>query len=122
MAIVCANVEHIRRRLCDSPAGDDTVLQELLNTARGGGEVAGPVNVLHSVLQALGDLQGLSTYTIRRRTGDRDVHPAGTDRERPSEPVYLCPATRCARSWWPQGPVPVPHCAISGEALRRDQL
>lgn len=125
LAIVCANVEDIRRRLRGYPAGDDTVLEEVLTAALGEGEMAGPVGELHAVLQALGDAQGLYAYSDNGRTADRgvhSVHPAGVDHECPAEPVYLCPAGRCARFWWPQGPVPVPHCAISGDTLRRDRL
>jgi hypothetical protein len=36
--------------------------------------------------------------------------------------VYLCPAGRCSRLWWPQAAVPVPHCEISGQSLRRVRL
>ncbi|MDX3113314.1 hypothetical protein [Streptomyces scabiei] len=123
LAIVCERADDIRRRLRDSPARDDAVLEELLTAAREGGETAGPVDVLHGVLRALGDYQGLYTYSgDGMRAGDRGVHLAGADREHASEPVYLCPAARCTRSWWPQGPVPVPRCAISGDALRRDRL
>lgn len=122
LAAVCSGVEDIRRRLRGHPAGDDTVLEEVLTAARSGGEMAGPVDALHLVLQALGDVQGLYAYSNSGRTADRGVHPAGVDHECPAEPVYLCPAGRCARFWWPQGPVPVPRCAISGDALRRDRL
>ncbi|MFD4604364.1 hypothetical protein ACFWPQ_40905 [Streptomyces sp. NPDC058464] len=122
LALVCSNVEAIRGRLRNAPAGDDTLLEEVLTAARGGGEIAGPVDVLHAVLQALGDAQGLYAYSPQRRPPDRGVHPAGTDRKRPAEPVYVCPDTRCARFWWPDGPAPVPRCAISGDALRRNRL
>ncbi|MFF7174776.1 hypothetical protein [Streptomyces pseudovenezuelae] len=122
LAAVCSSVEKIRGRLLNSPAGNDDILEEVLIAARSDGEIAGPVDVLHAVLQALGDAQGLYSYSDNGRTVDRGVHPAGIDRERPAEAVYLCPAARCARFWWPQGPVPVARCAISGEALRWDRL
>ncbi len=119
LAAVCSSVEEIRKRLHNSPAGNDGILEEVLIAARRDGEIAGPVDVLHAVLQGLGDARGLHAYI---RTADRGVHPAGADRESTSEPVYLCPAAQCARFWWSQGPVPVPRCAISGGALRRDRL
>ncbi|MFD7003806.1 hypothetical protein ACFWA5_48135 [Streptomyces mirabilis] len=119
LAIVCVNAEDIRRRLCNGPTGNAALLEEVLTAARGGRETSGPVDVLHAVLQALGDARGLYAY---RRTAGRGVHPPGADRECPDEPVYLCPAARCARFWWPEGPVLVPRCAISGDALRRDRL
>lgn len=122
LAIVCAKVDDIRSRLCSVPIGNDTALEELLTAARGGGEIAAPMDVLHAVLQALGDTQGIYGYSDNGYTSDRGVHPAGVDRQRPAEPVYLCPAGRCTRYWWPQGPVPVPHCVISGDPLRRDRL
>ncbi len=122
LTFVCSGVEDIRRRLCNHPAGDDTVLEDVLTAVRDGGEMAGPVDTLHRVLQALGDAQGLYAYSDNGHTADRGVHPAGADRERPAEPVYLCPAGRCARFWWPQGPAPVPRCEINGDALRRDRL
>lgn len=123
LAIVCANVEKIRKRLRESRAGSDAVLEELLSAARGGGDVEGAVNVLHAVLQALGDAQGLYAYSENRRpTGRSGVHAAGVHHNHLSEPVFLCPAHRCSRYWWPQGPAPVPRCEISGDALRRDWL
>ncbi|OEJ21653.1 hypothetical protein AS594_39750 [Streptomyces agglomeratus] len=121
LAIVCAKAENIRQRLC-SLAGSDTLLEELLAAARSGGEIAEPVDVLHAVLQGFGDAQGLYAYSDSGRTGDRSVRAGGTNRECSPELVYLCPAARCTRSWWPQGPVPVPRCAISGDTLRRDRL
>ncbi|MFF3453112.1 hypothetical protein ACFYXH_02060 [Streptomyces sp. NPDC002730] len=122
LAVVCANAEAIRARLCGGPTGDDAVLEEVLSAARGGGETDRALDVLHAVLQALGDAQGLHAYSKNGRTADRGVYAAGVDRDGLGEPVFLCPSQRCARYWWPQGPVPAPRCAISGDALRRERL
>jgi hypothetical protein len=122
LAIVCANVEKIRRRLRDGPTGDDAVLEGLLTAARGDGGTTRAVDVLHAVLQSLGDAQGLYAFSEHGRTADRGVRAVGVDRDASAEPVYLCPGRRCARYWWPQGPVPIPRCAISGDPLCRDEL
>ena len=122
LAIVCAWEQRIGGRLRSSPLGSDVLVQEVLEAAREGGEVADRVDVLHGVLQALGDQQGLYAYGDHRYTSDRGVHAVGVDRGRPAEPVYFCPTARCTRLWWPQGPVPVPRCTVSGDALCRGRL
>ncbi|MEU3091618.1 hypothetical protein ACWCQ0_31495 [Streptomyces massasporeus] len=118
LAAACADVEDIRRRLRESPAGSDALLEEVLTAARNGGEISGPCDVLHGVLQALGT-RGLTGST---RSGCPDVHPAGVTRDSSTEPVYLCPIARCQRYWLPEGPAPVPRCAVTDGALRRGRL
>lgn len=120
LAIVCANAEGISARLRNSRAGSDTIVQDLLTAARRGDDVSDAVDVLHAVLQALGDVQGLYAYGDNGRTADRGVRAVGIDRECSPEPIYLCPTARCTRYWWPQGPAPVPHCAVSDATLRRE--
>ncbi|WP_159064226.1 hypothetical protein [Streptomyces canus] len=123
VAIVCANMIDIRRCLSSGPTGD-AVLDDLVATARSGGDVTAAVNTLHEVLQAVtSDVKGLHAYGDNGRT-DRGPHggPVSAPGLRPGEPVFLCPANRCTRHWWPQGPVPVPRCAISGQVLRQDWL
>ncbi|MER6346480.1 hypothetical protein ACWC10_37145 [Streptomyces sp. NPDC001595] len=124
---MCAHAEDIRRRLRAGPPGSDSLLDDVLNASRGGdgdgGSVARAVNVLHSVLQALGDSQGLYSYVDHERSADRDFRAAGVDPYAGAgETVYLCPALRCTRRWWPQGAMPVPTCTISADVLRRDRL
>ncbi|MFI8192090.1 hypothetical protein ACIF8T_25455 [Streptomyces sp. NPDC085946] len=120
LAVVCAHLAQIRRDVREGPGGDETPVDLLLATARDGGDVAGPLAVLHAVLQAGGDPQGLDGYT-GTGAATRGVRPAGIS-DRPAETVYLCPAGRCARHWWPRATAAVPHCAISGAALRRERL
>ncbi|WP_371551399.1 hypothetical protein OG266_38445 [Streptomyces sp. NBC_00554] len=116
MAYVCTHIEEIRSDLRSRVSGDDTSLEELLAAARADGDVAGPLDGLHAILQAANeDARGLYGCV-------RGISPLGIDRARPGETVYLCPADRCVRYWWPGTPGPVPRCEISGEALRRDRL
>ncbi|WP_331769521.1 hypothetical protein OG948_37825 (plasmid) [Embleya sp. NBC_00888] len=123
LAIVCSRAEEIRTRLRNSPVGGDAALEELLTAARGGGRTADRLDVLHAILQALGDARGLYAYGDDGRVENRDVHAAGLGRvESATDLVYLCPDSRCTRSWWPQGSAPVPHCVVSGSTLRRDRL
>jgi hypothetical protein len=96
-------------------------VEQVLTAIRGGGDISGPLAVLHAVLQADGDPQGLDGYTGTRGS-IRGVQPVGIDRDCTAERVYLCPAGLCARYWWPQGPTAVPRCAVSGTALRQDRL
>ena len=128
LAIVCTNVEEIRSDLRNGAAGDDAVLEGVLAAVRANAQVDEPLEALHTALQADGDAQGLYGYASNG-TAVRSLRPAGISGDLPGgggtyggEVTYLCPSNLCARYWWPQGPTPVPHCAISGTALRRDRL
>ncbi|MEV5349728.1 hypothetical protein ACIG54_37320 [Streptomyces achromogenes] len=120
LAAVCAHLEEIRADLRSGPGGDEGPVERVLAAARDGGDVAGTLAVLHAVLQAGGDPQGLHGYADHPRAV-RGLRPAGISTTR-TEPVYVCPAGRCARYWWPQPAVPVPHCEISSTLLRRERL
>ena len=120
LAAVCAHLKEIRADLRGGPGGDEGPVERVLAAARDGGDVAGTLAVLHAVLQADGDPLGLDGYTDH--TGaTRGLRPAGISTTR-AEPVYLCPAGRCARYWLPLTTVPVPHCTISNSMLRRERL
>ncbi|MEO3749415.1 hypothetical protein [Streptomyces sp. B6B3] len=121
LAVVCAYLGEIRRDLLQGPGGDEVPMEQVLTAAQSGGNLAGPLAVLHAVLQAGGDPLGLDGYSDNGQ-GLRSLRPVGISDDRPGERVYLCPTSRCARYWWPQATVDVPHCAISGTALRRDRL
>ncbi|MFD4231398.1 hypothetical protein [Streptomyces sp. NPDC058545] len=120
LAAVCAHLKEIRGDLRSGPGGDEGPVERVLAAARNGGDVAGTLAVLHAVLQAGGDPQGLHGYTDQAGA-IRGLRLAGINTTR-AEPVYLCPAGRCARYWWPLPAVPVPHCAISNTLLRRERL
>ncbi|MFD3993318.1 hypothetical protein [Streptomyces sp. NPDC058583] len=120
LAAVCAHLEEIRADLRSGPSGEDDLLERVLAAARDGGDVAGTISVLHAVLQAGGDPMGLDGYTDSAGA-TRGLRPAGISSAR-TELVYLCPAGRCARYWWPQATAPVPHCAINGSILRQERL
>ncbi|MEU9078760.1 hypothetical protein ACFYUY_38520 [Kitasatospora sp. NPDC004745] len=125
LGIVCAREQELGARLRAGPLRSDALVRDLLEAVRQGEDVADRVDALHNVLVAVGVPQGLYAYDEHGRTGDRGVHVAGADRGRSAEPVYLCPlgpAARCGRFWWQQGPVPVPRCAVSGDALCRERL
>ncbi|QXE38142.1 hypothetical protein KQY30_31850 [Streptomyces sp. GMY02] len=120
LAAVCAHLEEIRADLRDGPGGEHGPVERVLAAAHGGGDVVAPLAVLHAVLQAGGDPQGLDGYTDHAGA-IRGLRPAGISTTR-AEQVYLCPAGRCARYWWPKAAAPVPHCAISNSTLRRERL
>ncbi len=121
MAIVCAQEQEIGRRLRAGQLGSDDLLRELIRAARAGEDVGDRLDTLHTVLEAVGVVRGLKAFDQHGTTGDRGVHAVGIDRGLPSDPVYLCPEARCTRFWRPQGPAPVPRCAVSGDALHRER-
>ncbi|MFJ4526201.1 hypothetical protein ACIP4Y_35685 [Streptomyces sp. NPDC088810] len=118
LAAVCAHLEEIRRHLREGP-GEGPV-ERLLDAARDGQDFAGPLMLLHAVLQAGGDPQGLDGYADTG-SATRGVRSVGISVQ-PGERVYLCPDGRCARYWWPQSTGEVPRCAISGNALQPERL
>ncbi|MFF3137677.1 hypothetical protein [Streptomyces mirabilis] len=120
LAVACAYLDEIRRDLRQE-LGEDQALEQVLAAARDGGDLAGPLTALHAVLQAAnGDPLGLDGYA-GTGSGTRGLQPVGIS-DRPGERVYLCPAGRCARYWWPQATTSVPHCHISDADLRRERL
>lgn len=120
LAVVCAHLEEIREDLRRGHSGGEDLVDEVLVTARAGGDITDRLAVLHAVLQAGGDAHGLDGYGDSG-PGTRGLRPVGIS-DRPGEQLYLCPGSRCARYWWPQPATDVPHCAVSGTALRRERL
>lgn len=124
LAIVCAKTEQIRTDLLDGAVGSDGPLEEVLTAVREGkgrDDLTALLDALHAVLQADGDAQGLHGYDDTGMRA-RSVHALGVPRALPGDVVYLCPAHRCARHWWSQGPAPVPRCSLSGAPLRRARM
>jgi hypothetical protein len=122
LAGACGFEADIRRRLCAGPVGDATVLENVLTAARGGGDLTGPLETLHAVLQAIGDPDGLDRYTGPSGVGDRGVHAAGVDRGTPNGTVWLCPTRTCLRFTWPSGAAQAPRCAVTGADLLSSEL
>ncbi|MER5907853.1 hypothetical protein ABT150_48935 [Streptomyces mirabilis] len=122
LAAMCGHLDEIRRDLRSVPGGDDGPVERVLAAVRDGADVAGALDGLHAVLQAGGDPWGLDGYADDG-SGLRGIWPDGIARPSPGEHVYLCPADRCTRSWWPRRATePVPECGMSGAALRRKRL
>jgi hypothetical protein len=121
LAVVCAHVDEIRADLLGGLHADDTPLERVLAAARTGEDLTGPLDALHRALQSDGDPLGLHGYEAGT-AGLRALQAIGISATDPGETVYLCPDGRCVRYWWRTGDAPVPGCAISGDALRRDRL
>ncbi|MFE3152822.1 hypothetical protein ACFXJ6_40320 [Streptomyces sp. NPDC059218] len=122
LAAVCEQLDDIRRDLRSGPGGDDGPVERVLAAARAGADVADALDGLHAVLQAGGDPWGLDGYADDG-PGLRGIWPEGITRPSPGEHVYLCPADRCTRFWWPRRATePVPECRMSGATLRRKRL
>ncbi|WP_159050288.1 hypothetical protein [Streptomyces cellostaticus] len=121
LAYVCAKLEQIREDLRAGAGGDEAPLDHLLAAIRDSRDLAGPLERLHARLQADGDAMGIYG-NIRKGAVGRGLPLAGVDSSSPPEVVYLCPAARCSRYWWPQVATSVPPCTISGQKLRRGRL
>lgn len=125
LAVVCAHAEEIRDDLRSGTPGGDALLGRLLAAMRTG-DRTDALETLHSALRAAGDPLGLDGYADDVPAGSRSFRPAGVDSSpaggHHGEIAYLCPLGTCARYWFPQGPAPVPQCAVGGRAMRRDRL
>ncbi|MGW6308766.1 hypothetical protein ACWFRQ_21510 [Streptomyces niveus] len=131
IATVCTQLEAIRGELHETRNGDDGPLEAVLaearsRGARNGRDLVAALDQLHAALQAGGDALGLRGYS-EQGAGSRGLRPAGIDGDlagggRGGEITYVCPGDRCTRYWWPQGPAPVPRCAVSDTSLRRERL
>ncbi|CAL9647202.1 hypothetical protein [Streptomyces albus] len=126
LGIACAHADEIRRDLRGSPAGDETLLDAVLEAVRAGRRVEEPLEALQAALRAAGDARGLAGYTDDE-DGLRSLRPPGISEgfagdEAATEVLYGCPGNGCARYWWPDGPAPVPRCEVSNVALRRNRL
>ncbi|MGP8298139.1 hypothetical protein ACTPOK_09345 [Streptomyces inhibens] len=126
LAVTCAYLDEIRRDLRQE-LGEEQALEQVLAAVRDGADLAVPLAALHAVLQAAnGDPLGLDGYAgtgsgtrVLQPVGISGLEPVGI---RPGERVYVCPAGRCARYWWPQATASVPHCHISDAHLRGERL
>ncbi|MGW4994214.1 hypothetical protein ACWEQ3_42430 [Streptomyces mirabilis] len=114
LAYVCAHLDELRDDLRSDPEGGDGPLDRLLAAVRGDGDVDASLAELHAVMQAGGDALGVYGAT-------RGLRPVGLGRD-PTETVYVCPAGRCSRYWWPQAATTVPRCEMGGGTLRRVRL
>lgn len=121
LAAVCAHAEEIRADLLDGSGGGEAPLDDVLAAMAAGDDLAAPLEALHAVLQASGDALGLLGYSDHVAT-TRGLRPTGVGEAELVETVYLCPAGRCTRYWFPVGSAPVPHCRLDGVPLRADRL
>jgi hypothetical protein len=117
IAYVCNNLVDIRA--CLESVSDPAVLDRLLEAVRSGEDAAGPMDDLNAVLQAAGDELGVYGYT---RGAGTEMSLPGIGPPRPVEVVYLCPANRCSRYWWPDSSAAVPVCALEGQPLCAERL
>jgi hypothetical protein len=119
IAYVCENVAHIRATLNHGPADGLRQLDELLAALHGGADPVDPLEAVHRALRRAQDAVGVFAR-------NRDVSMttlAGTHRDRPREPVLLCPRPGhpCSRYAWPDRGV-TPVCAVTGGRLRHATL
>lgn len=121
IAYVCENIGPIRATLAGGPADGPRRFDELLAALRDG---ADPVDLLEAVHHALRQAQDALGVFGRNRDGAKSMTTlAGIERDRPHEPVLLCPRADhpCARHVWPdRGATPV--CAVTDTPLRRAML
>ncbi|MEU1483091.1 hypothetical protein [Streptomyces sp. NPDC005752] len=127
LAVVCAHLEDIRSDLL-ADSGDDSTLHAVLGAVGRDEEVSPALEALHTALRAGGDALGLRGYADDGNV-TRGLRPVGIGGGASGggdalggEVTYVCPARRCARFWWPQGPAEVPDCVITGAPLRRERL
>ncbi|MFD5315896.1 hypothetical protein [Streptomyces sp. NPDC127098] len=121
LAAVCAHADEIRAALLARPGHGAGPLDDVLAAMDAGAGLAGPLDVLHAVLQASGDALGLLAYSDHDAT-TRGLQPTGISETELAETVYLCPTDRCTRYWFPIGSAPVPGCRFDGAPLRADHL
>ena len=113
IAFICANTGQIRATLARDPVPLDVLLAAL----RDGGDPAEPLETVHRALRRAQDALG-----VFGRTRDGSAL-AGISRDRPREPVLLCPRADhpCTRFAWPDRSEPA-VCAVTGTPLRRTTL
>ena len=119
IAYVCENLAAIRTTLNRGPADGPRQFDELLAALSSGED---PVDLLEMVHRALRRAQDAVGVFGRNRDGSMTTL-AGIHRDRPREPVLLCPRAShpCARFAWPdRGDRPL--CAVTGTPLRRATL
>ncbi|MFD2415704.1 hypothetical protein [Amycolatopsis pigmentata] len=119
VAYVCEHVDSLRTTLTSGPADGPRRLDELLTALRDEADPADHLEAVHRALRRARDALG-----VFGRNRDAPMATlAGVERDRPHEPVLLCPrASRpCARFAWPgRGEAPV--CVVTGAHLRRTTL
>ncbi|TDC25965.1 hypothetical protein E1265_05555 [Streptomyces sp. 8K308] len=123
LAAVCGHAKEIRADLLHGSGGGAAPLDDVLAAMAAGDDLAAPLEALHAVLRASGDALGLLGYSDHVAT-TRGLEPAGIVGVEDGlvETVYLCPAGRCTRYWFPVGSAPVPHCRFDDVPLRGERL
>ncbi|KAA9158557.1 hypothetical protein FPZ12_022205 [Amycolatopsis acidicola] len=119
VAYVCEHGDSLRATLAGGPAEGLRQLDELLAALRAGADPAEHLEAVHRALRRAQDALG-----VFGRTRDASmITLAGIERDRPHEPVLLCPRAShpCARFAWPGRGEP-PVCEVTGAHLRRATL
>ncbi|MEV4313056.1 hypothetical protein [Actinocrispum sp. NPDC049592] len=111
---VCEHVADIQELLAE--LGDTSPVERVLAAVRAGEDVTEPLDRLHKILQANGDVLG-----VYGDPGRSALRPAGVARPAPVEVVFLCPHRRCTRYRWP-GAGGTPVCGIDGTPMARERL
>lgn len=125
IAQVCRDLDAMRAALHD--VGEAACLDRLVEVVRSGGDASGPLQRIDELLGEDDDV--LDLFTGRRGAspirgpaneamitrGRSGIRPAGVGGSR----VFVCPASRCTRIWWPHSQAAEPpRCQIFAERLR----
>ena len=119
LAYVCAHLHELRPQVRKEAIPLDPI-ETLILALRADEDIQGPLDRLHAILQREGDALGVYGHT-GAGAGTRGLRPLGVNAD-PVETVYVCPAQRCSRYWWPQAGALPPHCRLLDERLRRKVL
>ncbi|MBF6195008.1 hypothetical protein [Nocardia implantans] len=114
MAYLCGHLQEIRSTLGDDETDASTPLRKLLDAVRSGSgaDIATTLDAVHAALRTVGDARGI--YGHHRGLTPVGVHSI--------EVVYRCPLERCDGRGRDEVDADPPHCAISGQELRRERL
>ncbi|MET9734820.1 hypothetical protein ABZZ79_30535 [Streptomyces sp. NPDC006458] len=114
IAYICENSSDLRQIL-DDPAPLDAVLALLRSGDADTARMRPLLDILHTALQAAGDVVGLYGGADR---GGYAVSSGGLGPVRRAEIVFHCPKGHCARMVQPDPTAAArPHCALFGEDL-----
>jgi hypothetical protein len=119
LAYVCRYLEEICEVLrpdgCVDPAHRAPVVRRVLDAARMGADLGGPLNALHAALLHAGDPRGVWGAA-------RALVPAGVDTGVPFEPVYVCPHGHCSGHSTAAAAAISFTCAVTRQPLRTEIL